>query len=536
MLAISDCVEHSEQLKSSQFSQNPSVTNNQAYSQKLFVNVMEQVGGQLCHIDLAETQLLTFQKKKTRPMPWNATLTIGSEMKIDVSAYVSVQEEKFLSSFKTECTNPNTITKSVTEYAMNNQQIAKPDVEDVIKSYMYGSSLVPIEDDGFKDTDKCFSCLGFSRRSNVLNEFLTGTGCHIVLPQKNRTRSAVLFASLVDSMKKMDMVMIARKVYRNGLKPIIVALLPHVEDNISFMTMVQLSFANDFSLFSFPRLASKKTEPSAEQARVVKELVDAMDLMSAIDDDSGLSEAFALNISLNPVNQHLCRSVAFRALHPSDPLPTIDAELVAMIDVPPKLKEASAGIVKEIEEKFPLELVERRVKKVFGKSGTDALPSDDATDADTTDIDNGKIVVAVGTVTPAEDFGYLLKKGERFGRIVEQMQTVIHDLLFRTASVQTEKILECLMMFREQSKVYGPFSYNNWLKEFKNTVVQRNRLQFWQDSIVKEGFGLITINESPISTVTIEQQLEFYEVTSKDVSMSVSMDVGDDDELDALLG
>lgn len=502
----------------------------------MFTEVVEKVNGYLCHIDLAETQLLTFEKKKSRPMPWNADLSIGSELRIKISAYVSVQEEKFLASFKTDCAMPNTMTKMVTEYMKNNQPIAKPSSEELLKAYPYGSRIVPLDDkDTMKTTEQCLSCLGFTKREFVLNEHLSGKGCHKVLARKDSRKSAILFASLVQEMQQGGFVMIARKVYRKGNNPVIVALFPSTVKNIPCFSMIQLPFSNDVTFVEFPKLKTKKTEPSKKQERAIEEFVKSMDLMNAID-ETGITEAFALETSLNPVHQHLCRSVAYRALHPIDPLPKIDPELIAMIDIPAKLKKAHENILKEIEELFPLELVERRVKKVFGQiNNTDAPLDDDMMDVDGTDPDGGKAVIAVGTVTPAADFGYLLKKGERFSTVAEQMQTVIFDLIFRTASLQHEKILECLLMYREQSKIYGPFTYNNWLKELKTSITQRNRLDVWQDAIVKEGLGLITINESPISTVTIEDQLEFYEISSKDTHQTVAMEA-DEDDLDALLG
>lgn len=534
LLVISDCVEHTDQLKSSQFSQNLQ-SSVDLKSQQLIENVIEETGGFLCNVEMAESQLLFFQKKQNRAMPWNATLTIGSKFQIDVSSYVSVQDEKFLASFKIESNVENTVTKMFTEYEINNQATSRPDPLDIVNGYVYGSELVVVDHTEYKDTEKCLACLGFTKRSKILNEYLAGDSSHIVLPQKNRTKSPLLFASLVEALMSRDEVMIARKVYRNGLKPVIVVLIPDVRNEVPFFTLIQLPFANDFALYSFPKLRTKKTEPTNEQELAIKELVDAMDLMDAVDDGSGITEAFALETSLNPVNQHLCRSVAFRALHPSDPLPTIDPELVAMIDVPPKVKEASAEVLKKVEELFPLEMIERPVKKVFGSKKNDPVTTEDAMEVDSIEMSEGKTVIAIGTVTPAEDFGYLLKQGERFGVLAEQMQTVIYDLIFRTASTQKEKILESIMMYREQSKLYGPFAYNNWIKELKKVIIQRNRLDFWQDSIVKEGFGLISNNEAPISTVTIEEQREFFEVATKDSHKPVASNYDDDDDLDALL-
>lgn len=527
VVAISDCIEHTDQMKTSQFTQDAS-NSTQTTSQRLFMEVIKQVGGHLCHIDHAEAQLLIFQKKAQRASPWNTALSIGSRLKIEISGYVSMEEEKFLSSFKTECIKSNTITKMKEEYTKNNQAIEKPDPENIINAYQYGSKIVPLHDDTLDIIkERGLNCLGFTKREFVLDEYRMADKCHIVLPKKDNRKSATMFASLVEVLEQTGYVMIARKVYNNNYNPTIVVLLPGYKDEVPFLTMIQLAFGNDIALFSFPRLRTRKTQPTKEQERVVQEFIDAMDLLSAGSNDDGMTEAFASDTTLNPINQHLCRSVAYRALHPSDPLPRIDPELVAMIDVPPKLKKASEDIVKELEEIFPLELVEMKEKKVFGqRKKANGAASQDIGDEDEND---EKKIVAVGTVSPAEDFIYLLKKGSRFSDLADQIKTVIYDLLFRTASIQTNKILECIMTYRQESTKSMPFDYNHWIKELKEAMIQRNRTDLWGELIVNQGFGLISVKESPISTVGATEQTAFYEIAAKNTHQTVVMDVDDDD-------
>ena len=68
--------------------------------------------------------------------------------------------KKFLSSFKTENREENTMTRMVTEYTKNNEPIAKPDAEDIISAYMYGSRMVVVNEDlSYKDSEQCLSCL-----------------------------------------------------------------------------------------------------------------------------------------------------------------------------------------------------------------------------------------------------------------------------------------------------------------------------------------------------------------------------------------
>lgn len=66
-----------------------------------------------------------------------------------------------------------------------------------------------------------------------------------------------------------------------------------------------------------PPLAGSRFKPTAEQSRAVEQLVDAMDLMTAIDDpddddDKPPTEAFAFANLLNPTQQHMYRVMTHR--------------------------------------------------------------------------------------------------------------------------------------------------------------------------------------------------------------------------------
>lgn len=136
------------------FSQNPTKSITQEASEKLLNDILKKTNGNLCHLDYLELQLVNFQNKTTRAMPWNCPLTIGSELKIFISLYIQVQAEKPLASFKTECSLPNTRTQAVVEYFHNNKPLNSYDLlgEGCIKGYSYGDTIVPIpaEDDDLK--------------------------------------------------------------------------------------------------------------------------------------------------------------------------------------------------------------------------------------------------------------------------------------------------------------------------------------------------------------------------------------------------
>lgn len=106
LIGVSDTVQYddTENLTGCHFTQREEKSEAQTNSEKIFAEMIaEMENANLCHIDYVESQLLYYQRKAKKPMPWNCPLTIGSEFSIDISAYVHVKEEPFFESFKTEC-------------------------------------------------------------------------------------------------------------------------------------------------------------------------------------------------------------------------------------------------------------------------------------------------------------------------------------------------------------------------------------------------------------------------------------------------
>lgn len=539
LLGISDCVEHNSQHTDTQFTQDPFQDKIHTQSQRTFMSILDKVDGDLCNINLAEARLLYFEKKKTRSMPWKASLHIGSKLKIEISAYVFVQDYKFISSFKTDSIYPNTVTRTTTEYWQNNQMIEKPDEVDVIKAYQYGDKLVALEDDedAPKELKGLFFVAFFSNK-RIHKDYFTGKGCHVVVAQKEMKKSVTTFYYLVDEMIQMGQLMIAKKVYRNDTKPTLVVFIPEMEsDKKATLKMIQLPFHNDLIHLMFPTLMRDRYKPTSEQEKVIKDLVENMNLME-VSIDSKIVEAFDPATTLNPVNQHLCRCVAYRALHPDTPLPTMTEDLAATIDIPESIKEKCKDIFAELETQFPLERVKRKVKKTFGRIDNSDIASSLGDDVDMTTMTDVDDVKSVGTANPAEDFGILLNKGFRFNDIANQMEKVISDFLFASAVLQTQKIIECLMMYREQSKLYSPFNYNNWIREMKSKMLNAGdgiQVDLFETFIVKENLGLITNEENAMSSVTLKDQKDFF-MSIEDVRKVAEIvnDIGDD-ELDDLL-
>jgi ATP-dependent DNA helicase 2 subunit 2 len=543
LIGVSDTVQYedTERLSGCHFTQSGEKNEFQAKSEEIFNKMTEKLENSiLCHIDHVESQLVHFQRRTKKPFPWNVALTIGNDFRINVSAYVHVKNEPFFESFKTECFEPNTHTKMETHFMRNNEEIEKPDEQDLISAYMYGKEICPIDEDmRYDGGKKCLSVLAFVKINEIPSKYYKGEGSHAVVPQKGFEKSSRLFASLVHTMHAHQYAMLARKIYRDNTKPHFVILLPQVTENEAlFLTMIEMPFYQDIIFTQFPPLKSEKNKTSDEQAAAIDDLIANMNLMKAIDDESGVNE---LKVDLNPIQQHMCNAVAYRALHPTDPLPPFDDELMKLFDVPEKIKKQIQASCEKLEELFKLEVVRDREKKPFGQKarkidadGDTPMESEDQQ----TEASNRNNITRVGTVTPAEDFLYLTKFGlERFGNLCDQIEQVIFNFIFKVTIDFSDKLKETILAYREMAKIHSPFQYNKWIKEFKEEMLKQNKVEDFEKIVVAEGFGPISINESPISTLTIEEQLQFYEIISKDSSSRTVLGTADEeDDLETLLG
>lgn len=229
------------------------------------------------------------------------------------------------------------------------------------------------------------------------------------------------------------------------------------------------------------------------------------------------------------------KQILFRALHPTQPIPMPDQDLMDLLDIPAKIKQNSNEPIAKVIELFPLETIVKPTRKLLYQklqhNVTNATTSDDiepmATD------EQQSALIEVGTVTPDEDFMHLLLKGEKFTTVCNQMHNVLHNLVFKAVQLQTEKIARAIMMYREQAILMGAYRYNEWVIEFKKILLERNKEEVWENIFVKERFGLISAKQCEMSTVTDEEVEEFYK--SECTGTRTDADNIMDDDLDDLL-
>lgn len=363
---------------------------------------------------------------------------------------------------------------------------------------MYGGVPVPYEDVTFDNGGKGLRCIGFIDISYIKDECLEGKTIWMIVPQKGFETSAKRFSALIKAMQNLNLAILARYTYRNGTAPKVMALFPH--DNS--MLMHELFYKDSIVSVSFPSLQSTKCKPNNEQYEFMDKFVDSMDLTKKT------SEKHFKSL-MDPGLQHAYRVIAHRAINPSDPVPAVDKDILALI-TPPKPSDMEIDI-QQMKTLFPVKPVELSNKEKFLKNiqNIDNEVIDEVALIENLKAQNDSEISEIGTLRPSEDFLHLLNRGERFSALTVQLQNVIVTFVTKSMVSMDEKIHQALFAYRETAKMKAPYQYNDWILTLKELLKEREKTTIWE-LIVKENLGLITAHESEISTVTAEEAAIFY--------------------------
>uniref|UniRef100_A0A182YMS2 Uncharacterized protein n=1 Tax=Anopheles stephensi TaxID=30069 RepID=A0A182YMS2_ANOST len=522
-----------------------------AWNERWVKKVLNDTNGTVSNINWAERMLAFFDPKAVRPTPWNSVLSIGTKVNLSISAYVMISEEKGLGSFKVDSVDDSTSTttrvETKTQYFLNDKPM-EISMQDIIMGYMYGSTAVPYDntiDIEYRSGEARLACLGFTASSNILEEHLGAKGSHVVVAKKGCTASNHKLSALVKAMAELNVTMIAAKVYRKDNRPRLNALVPTYRNEVPCLTMLELIFKDELCCLKFPPLLKSKPKPTAEQYDAIGKLIDSMNLMDAFDDSNGEArEAFALHGTYNPTLQHVYRAVARRALNPNQPLPAEpDSTLQELTTVPTKVADRSKPALEDVKKLFELKEIKQNTRAEWLQRMAKVKLEDDATSIVST-VDSGilmdddddtdrRTVVSVGTITPAQDFALLLRRGEKFATVATQLQNVLFELLFTSMRPPGDKVVAALIVYRSEARNLGPYRYNEWMTEFKQMLLTRRKEAFWEAVIVGKRLGLIDSQESDMSTVSVEQAATFYETPTQS-KPAVESSAGDEIDSDSL--
>ncbi|GJJ08784.1 hypothetical protein Clacol_003003 [Clathrus columnatus] len=242
--------------------------------------------------------------------------------------------------------------------------------EELVRGYKYGANFVPIEEeDEFErlEPNAGVDICGFFYASNYRREWSMGE-VQYVWADPDSYEAQVAFSSIVKAMSDKDAMAIARWTSRSDPKMGI--LLPRVLDNVDCFLWVQVPFADDVRKYSFRSLDNLVTKngeiitnhphiPTETQLKAMDSFVDAMDLMTAgeEDEDGNRLPWYDPVQSYNPAI-HRIKQALFHGAITSDlsknPLPPPHPDLVKYLNPPEIVLKRSRDAVEECRKLFKI--------------------------------------------------------------------------------------------------------------------------------------------------------------------------------------
>ena len=388
-----------------------------AYRQKranelVLQSLCAAVGGSYLMVHEALTLLTGMKRKEVGQVSqYNGTFSLSDDVHIPVKLYVRTREltrAQFKSVYFEDETSrriAGTLQRDSASYLLGNvdQEVRE---EERVKAYKYGTAFVPFS--AIDEEKMSYGCarslklIGFTPRSLVRRHHFMDTVSE--LHADKGEEPALALASLVQALRQLDHVAIARFVRQNNKEPIIVALLPHAADGYDTLLLVHLPFVNDLRLYPFsdlsPDALPPKWQPTAEQLAATDALVDSLDLgprgvavVAAAtgeeeeEEEEGEGEEegggerrererqlLAPEDTPNPYMQSFYAAVAERVNAASPALPlTATARAREQLATHAALRAAAAAEIRRFAEAFPLRAAARKARAKRARTGTFSL-------------------------------------------------------------------------------------------------------------------------------------------------------------------
>ena len=445
-------------------------------------------------------QLLFRKKRMEKPWPWKVMLEISSDIRINTTGFCWKRREKPKAWKRCLAKGGEEELQAVTKYYRDtgNDEDEQEEVtaEEVIMGYRFGQEIVSISEDDeeaakFDGGPKSMKLFGFLSRDQLRMHQFVGDGCMAFMPSEGDGNSIRAWSALISAMQELNMVAVVRKVYNRNSAPRLGALIPEEnEEGEVFLCYVELPFAEDIKQLEFPSLPTV----SDEQQNLMDNLVDCMSLVQEFE-DGGVLDVLDQSQVMDPSTQYLFQSLSFRARNPGRVLPAPGDHILnsLMSEQQAEIDRCSAPVLERIKEKFSTKINEKALNK---RKRSDNDEDETAKRARTAQDD----VTEVGTVTPVEDFRFLLShtvsNNTTFATVSHQLESVIINLLNSTfAASINNKVLACLTVYREECiSRRSPQLYNEFMKKVKSSLGDNTKLLL---DVAEDNLGLILDSEAP---------------------------------------
>uniref|UniRef100_A0A131Z019 ATP-dependent DNA helicase II subunit 2 n=1 Tax=Rhipicephalus appendiculatus TaxID=34631 RepID=A0A131Z019_RHIAP len=515
--------------------------------------ILEAVNGDSYTFSQAMPALMSYEKKRTRPTPWNANLEIGPDISIPISSYIKVVEVKPKPWKQCVAKRPAVPVRCDTVYYRNDEKESEVEKDGTIPAYRYGSTLVPFTDEnraameGSKaGSGRGLQVLGFTDEANIKRHYYMGDKTSYVVARKGDESAGAALSALIQALKKSKMVAIVRYAFSDKSAPRMGFLSPRIKERYECLVFIQLPYMEDLRRFTFlPLDTNKDNIPTDTQLSLFDDLIAAMDL-TAVDIDGEPEELFKSSQTSNPYLQRLYQCIQHRAMHPKDPLPPTPQYIADAIKTPKAVSELAEPVLKKIAAAFPLEEVAPVKVPQDNGVGPSDQSKDHVSNSDEpaskrarTDVSMADLVATATTkvdvVNPVEDFKKLVSgKDHSYSEVCEQLEEVIlklfKDALGRAAH---GKAVQCLRAYRESAlEKSNPNMFNTFLKKLKE-LYSGDQDDVW-NLLAKEAVPPIAKKECDRSTWPDGEVENFYAAEKQNADKEEQPAKDEDDLLDMM--
>ncbi|KAF4321686.1 hypothetical protein BBO99_00001141 [Phytophthora kernoviae] len=466
-------------------------------NEKMLVSIAKEVGGEVSSVS-KRMQLLAQGMKKTVGLStkFRGPLELGNTLGIPLYCYLKTKtttlptlSKESQVSYEKETAGKVKLDRRYTSPHQPDTDVA-PDQQ--VKAYRYGQEKVPFASadvEFFKfQTEKSLKVLGFLDQEQLNHSKFVG-GTDIFIAEPGKPHASECFAALIEAMREMQQVAIARFVARKNAAPKIVALIPHApsdsrSENYYAMWSQQLPYEEDIRSYEFAPLECRKFSPTDEQQALADKLVDSLSIRDDKADEVGLC--------FNPVIRRFFHAVSMRAMDESTGVPTVPEFIGSSLKMDSIRQDKISSLIDDFSDAFQLkEAVKKqkdRKKKSFWsdvpsasvkeedvkEEHEDAAGDDDDLDLNLDELLDSKDVENVGSMNPIADFEALVESSQsRNGRhqrlttAVKGMEMQIEKFL-QSGSEFYPKALQCLSHFRKRSiEIQYSSEFNECLTKLK---------------------------------------------------------------------
>ncbi|KAK9449869.1 SPOC like C-terminal domain-containing protein [Limtongia smithiae] len=259
-------------------------------------------------------------------------------------------------------------------------KVKQVELKDLQKGYMYGKTLVPLsplDEASLRfETEAGLDILGFVEREKI-RPWMLMSAASVTVYRTGDQYSRLCLSSVVQQMMDQGLYAIARLVTKDGRAPVMVALIPLIDEDMGVEGLVdcELPFSEDVRTYRFPSLETIKTIkgkvltehhylPTKEMVDDMRAFVTAMDVScltaSDLQSDNGVGEEFgAPGMVFNPVIANINRAIQFRALHPEEPIPQPPAELLRAAMPPATLVDLATSIADRLQTSLKVKKISK---------------------------------------------------------------------------------------------------------------------------------------------------------------------------------